>query len=339
MPLLIRARQKIVYIAGRFWHIEMALKTVGSVPMSGEVELVEVSPRDGLQNESVVLATADKLALIDRALKAGLRRIEATSFVNPKKVPQMADAEAVMAGALERRAAALSVLALNPRGVERALAAGAVEINYVFVASNAFSIRNSGAPTWDTMRHWPEVAATARAHNAKLGVVIGAAFGCPFEGEVPIAQISSIAEALMAHAPDELTLADTIGVGVPADVKARFGAMKQIVGPEIRLRAHFHNTRNTAVANALAAYESGVTILDSSLGGIGGCPFAPAAAGNVATEDLVYLFERSGVKTGVDLDAAIEAAKWVTGRLGKNATGMVCRAGGFPHPDVKAGAA
>lgn len=339
MPLLIRARQKIVYIVGRFWHIEMARKTVGSVPMSGEVELVEVSPRDGLQNESVVLSTADKLELIDRALKAGLRRIEATSFVNPKKVPQMADADAVMAGAVERRTAALSVLALNLRGVERALAAGAVEINYVIVASNEFSIRNNGAPTWDTIRRWPEVAAMVRARSAKLGVVIGAAFGCPFEGEVPVAQISAIAEALMAHAPDELTLADTIGVGVPADVKARFGAMKQIVGPDVRLRAHFHNTRNTAVANALAAYEIGVTILDSSLGGIGGCPFAPAAAGNVATEDLVYLFERSGVKTGVDLDAAIEAAKWVTGRLGKNATGMVSRAGGFPHPDVKAGAA
>lgn len=307
--------------------------------MLGQVELVEVSPRDGLQNESVVLATADKLELIDRALKAGLRRIETTSFVNPKKVPQMADAEAVMAGTVQRRAAVPSVLALNLRGVERAIAAGATEINYVFVASNEFSIRNNGAPTWDTMRRWPEVVALARKHNVKLGAVIGAAFGCPFEGKVPVAQVSAIAEALMAHAPDELTLADTIGVGVPADVKERFRAMQAIAGPDVRLRAHFHNTRNTGVANALTAYEIGVTILDSSLGGIGGCPFAPAAAGNVATEDLVYMFERSGVKTGVDLDTAIEAAQWITGRLGKNATGMVCRAGGFPRPNVKAGAA
>ena len=307
--------------------------------MADRVELVEVSPRDGLQNESVVLSTPDKLELIDRALKAGLRRVEVTSFVNPKKVPQMADADDVMAGVAQRHGAALSVLALNLRGVERALAAGATEINYVFVASDTFSIRNNGAPTLDTLRVWPEVVALVRARGAKLGAVIGAAFGCPFEGEVPVSRIVSVVQPLLDNRPDELTLADTIGVGVPADVKVRFAAVRDLAGPDVALRAHFHNTRNTGVANALAAYEAGVTILDSSLGGIGGCPFAPAAAGNVATEDLVYLFDRMGVQTGVDLDAAIDAARWITGRLGKHATGMVCRAGGFPQPQRQTSAA
>ena len=207
------------------------------------------------------------------------------------------------------------------------------------MASNEFSIRNNGAPTQDTINVWPQVAQMARARGARLGAVIAAAFGCPFEGEVPVARLSAIAEKLAPHAPDELTLADTIGVGVPADVKARFPAVRAAIGPQPALRAHFHNTRNTGVANALAAYEIGVTILDSSLGGIGGCPFAPAAAGNVATEDLVYLFDRMGVKTGVDLDAAIETARWITDRLGRSATGMVCRAGGFPQPEHERGAA
>lgn len=306
--------------------------------MGDRVELVEVSPRDGLQNESTLLATPDKLALIDRALAAGLTRIEATSFVNPKKVPQMADADAVMQGALTRSGAELSVLALNLRGVERALAAGARDINYVFVASNEFSIRNNGAPTDQTLTVWPQVAAMTRNAGARLGAVIAASFGCPFEGEVPVKQICHVAEAISAHAPDELTLADTIGVGVPSDVKTRFAAMRTIMGKDVRLRAHFHNTRNTAVANAVAAFEEGVIILDSSLGGIGGCPFAPAAAGNVATEDLVYLFDRMGVKTGVNLDAAIDSARWITGKLEKQATGMVARAGGFPKPQNAADA-
>ncbi len=296
-----------------------------------DVELVEVSPRDGLQNESVLLSTADKIELIARATKCGLRRIELTSFVNPKKVPQMADAEAV-AAAGRGIAAAPSVLTLNLRGVERALAAGAVEINHVFVASDTFSIRNNGAPTAATLEAWPAVAALARAKGARLCAVIGVAFGCPFEGEVPAARLGAIAETLMRHAPDELTLADTIGVGVPADVRTRFAVVRAVAGEDVALRAHFHDTRNTGVANALAAFDAGVGILDSSLAGIGGCPFAPGAAGNVATEDLVYAFERSGIATGIDLDAAIDAARWIAGKLGKTATGMVSRAGGFPRP-------
>jgi hydroxymethylglutaryl-CoA lyase len=298
--------------------------------MSGKaLELVEVSPRDGLQNESVLLATADKVELVARAAKCGLDRIELTSFVNPKKVPQMADAEQVAAQALSL-APAPSVLSLNLRGVERALAAGAREINHVFVATDTFSIRNNGAPTAETLKTWPAVAELARSKGAKLCAVIAVSFGCPFEGEVAPARLAEIAETLMSHAPDELTLADTIGVGVPAAVKERFGVVRKATGNAVPLRAHFHNTRNTGVANALAAYEVDVRILDSSLAGIGGCPFAPGAAGNVATEDLVYMFERSGIATGVDLDAAIEAARWIAGKLGKPPSGMVAKAGGFP---------
>ena len=301
--------------------------------------MVEVSPRDGLQNEASLIGTADKLGLIDRARRAGLQRIEVTSFVNPKKVPQMADADAVMAGVRGRSDIAASVLALNLRGVERGLEAGAREINYVIVASDEFSIRNNGAPTLDTLKVWPDIVARVRGAGAKLGFVLGASFGCPFEGEVPVGRIAMIAEAIAAHAPDEFALADTIGVGVPADVKARFAAVCAILPASTSLRAHFHNTRNTGVANALAAYEAGVTILDSSLGGIGGCPFAPGAAGNVATEDLIYLFERSGISTGIDLEAAIEAARWITGLLGRQATGMVSRAPVFPRPAQAANAA
>jgi hydroxymethylglutaryl-CoA lyase len=299
--------------------------------MSERVELVEVSPRDGLQNEAALIGTDDKLGLIDRAHRAGLARIEVTSFVNPAKVPQMADADAVMAGVRGRDDISASVLALNLKGVERALQAGARDINYVIVASDEFSIRNNGAPTLDTLKVWPQVVERVRGAGARLGFVLGASFGCPFEGEVPVARIAMIAEAIAAHAPDEFALADTIGVGVPADVKARFAAIASILPSQTQLRAHFHNTRNTGVANALVAYEAGVRILDSSLGGIGGCPFAPGAAGNVATEDLVYMFERSGIATGVDLDAAIDAARWITGRLGRQATGMVSRAPRFPR--------
>ncbi|MBI1251002.1 MAG: hydroxymethylglutaryl-CoA lyase [Alphaproteobacteria bacterium] len=304
--------------------------------MGERVDLVEVSPRDGLQNEAALIATEDKLALIDRARAAGLNRIEAASFVNPKKVPQMADAEPVMAGCLARPGADYSVLALNLRGLERALAAGAREINYVFVASETFSIRNNGAPTFDTLQVWPEAHARAREAGVKLAAVVSAAFGCPFEGEVPIARVMAVTEKVFAHAPDEFALADTIGVGVPSDVKARFAEVAKAAPKSVKLRAHFHDTRKTGVANALTAFENGVTILDGSLGGVGGCPFAPGAAGNVATEDLVYAFQRSGVETGVDLDRAIEAARWILDKLGRGHGGAVARAGGFPRGEAAA---
>jgi len=297
--------------------------------MTDAVELVEVSPRDGLQNEQTLISTEHKLALITRAYAAGLTRIETTSFVNPKKVPQMADADAVMAGALANPGPAYAVLALNLRGLERALAAGAREINYVFVASDEFSIRNNGAPTFDTLKAWPEACAAARAASVKIAAVLSTSFGCPFEGEVPVKRVAQVCEAIAAHAPDEFALADTIGVATPKDVRERYAAIAPLFPATTKLRAHFHDTRRTAIANALAAYEAGVKILDGSLGGVGGCPFAPGAAGNVATEDLVYLFERMGVVTGVNLDAAIDTARWVLSLLGREG-GAVAKAGGFP---------
>jgi len=295
-----------------------------------KLELVEVSPRDGLQNEPERVSTETKLALIDHILAAGFRRLEAGSFVNPKKVPQMADSPEVFAGLPARNGAVFIALALNRKGVERAIAAGAKEVNYVFCASDEFSIRNNGGTVDETLAVWPDVVADCSAANVKISAVISTAFGCPFEGEVPVATVVRVAEKIAEAAPFELTLADTIGVAAPSDVTERFAAIGAAIPPGIALRAHFHNTRNTALANAVAAVECGVTILDGSLAGIGGCPFAPGAAGNVPTEDLVYMFERMGFDTGIDLDRAIEGARFIGQALGKQTPGMVSRAGAFP---------
>lgn len=299
------------------------------------VEIVEVSPRDGLQNEPEIVSTAHKLELIARARAAGFQRIEASSFVNPKKVPQMADAAEIHAG-LPDDGGTYVALVLNLRGYERAVEAGAKEINYVLVASDTFSIRNNGAPTWDTLPGWAAVAEKAKADVVKATLVIGASFGCPFEGEIPVARVVEVAtRACAAAVPAELALADTIGVGSPFDVKARFGAVAKAV-PGVTLRAHFHNTRNTGLANAVAAIEAGVTILDASLAGIGGCPFAPGAAGNIPSEDLIYMLHRMGVETGIDLDAAVETAQFISGVLGRPTPGGVSRAGVFPKRELSA---
>jgi hydroxymethylglutaryl-CoA lyase len=297
---------------------------------SEKLELVEVSPRDGLQNEPDIVSTANKLALITRIVGAGFSRLEAASFVNPKKVPQMADGDGVFAGLPEANDVRFIALALNLRGVERALAAGAKEINYVFCASDGFSIRNNGGTVEETFKVWPDVAATAKAGGARLSATISTAFGCPFDGEVPVAQVVGVAERCVAQDIFELAIADTIGVGAPNDVHERVRAVKQAIPPHIQLRAHFHNTRNTALANAVAAVEEGVRVLDGSLAGIGGCPFAPGAAGNVPSEDLLYMFARMGFDTGVDLDRAVEAAKFIGAVLGRTTPGMVSRAPKWP---------
>ncbi len=294
------------------------------------LEIIEVSPRDGIQNEQTLLSTAQKLELIGLAQQAGLRRMEVTSFVNPKRVPQMADADAVAAGLPE---GVRSIgLTLNRRGFGRALAAGLDEANFVVVASETFNQRNQGTGTFDSAAAFGAVAAEA-PDDIALGVTIGAAFGCPFEGEVPLARLMQVVEAVMAHAPAELSLADTIGVATPRDITERLRAV-QAAFPDVPLRLHLHNTRNTGIANAWAGIEAGVRRFDASLGGTGGCPFAPRATGNIATEDLVYMLDRSGIETGVDLDAAIRAADWLEDALGHAVPGQVMKAGGFPAPQA-----
>jgi hydroxymethylglutaryl-CoA lyase len=291
------------------------------------VEIVEVSPRDGLQNEPTILSVDAKLALIDRALAAGVRRIEATSFVTPRRVPQMADA-AELAARLPRGRARFIGLVLNGRGFERAAEAGLDELNFVTVATDTFCRRNQGTDTFDNLRAWAEVAAAARGRMA-AAITIGAAFGCPFEGEVPLARLLRVVEAAMAAEPFELALADTIGVATPRDVAERVGAVAAAF-PGVPIRLHLHNTRNTGIANAWAGLMAGVRVFDAALGGVGGCPFAPRATGNVATEDLAYMFQRAGVATGLDLAACIEAAQWLEQALGHPVPGMVMKAGGFP---------
>ena len=294
------------------------------------MEVVEVSPRDGIQNESTILSTEDKLELVARAVEAGVGRLEVTSFVNPKRVPQMADAEAVAAALPRVEGVRYIGLALNRRGFDRAAAAGLDEVNFVVVASDTFSVRNQGVDTAAGIEALADVAREARARKLPLGLVIAASFGCPFEGEMPIERLLDVVARCMEHAPFELGLADTIGVATPLDIEKRVGAVRAAF-PDVPIRLHLHDTRGTGLGNAWAGVRAGVTTLDASLGGVGGCPFAPRATGNIATEDLVYLLDRSGVKSGVSLEAAIEAAGWLGERLGKTLPGSLMKAGGFPR--------
>lgn len=298
-----------------------------------QLSIVEVSPRDGLQNEKTLVSTEDKAALVLHAAAAGARRIEAVSFVNPKAVPQMADAEAVMARladtALKEQGVRVAGLVLNRRGVDRALQSGVDELNFVVVASETFNRRNQGVAIAETLAQLDDIAPIARAEGIPLTITIGASFGCPFEGEVPEAQVARLAAHVAALGVDEIALADTIGVGDPLSISRRVGLVRE-AAPDTPLRCHFHNTRNTGLANAYAAWQAGVAVLDASIGGIGGCPFAPAATGNIPTEDTVYMFERMGVQTGFDLGALILGAKWLGGVLGAPTPGLVARAGGFP---------
>jgi hydroxymethylglutaryl-CoA lyase len=293
------------------------------------IEIVEVSPRDGLQNERTILSTGEKIALVERALAAGLCRMEVASFVNPSRVPQMADAEAVLEGLRGLPGLRRIGLVLNRRGLDRALRAGVDEVNFVVVASETFSQRNQGASIEQTLATWAEVAAIAKAEQVGLSATIGTAFGCPFEGEVPAPHVADLVSRIAASGPDEIALADTVGVGAPSDVVRRF-TDAAAAAPGVRLRAHFHNTRNTGMANAYAAIQCGVRALDASIGGIGGCPFAPAATGNIATEDLGYMLARMGGAEPLDLASLIETARWLEARLGHPSPAMLGRAGLFP---------
>ncbi len=293
------------------------------------VTIIDVSPRDGLQNESAVFSTDDKLALIDRVTAAGITAIEATSFVHPKLVPAMADADDVMAR-LERRPGVRYIgLVLNERGMERAVAAGVDEANIVVAVSDEFSVKNQGMSARAGAAMAVKVAQLARQAGIEPSVTISTAFGCPFEGEIAVGRLVDMVKAIGEADPVRINVADTIGVAAPTDVIERVRAVRPHVGVSV-LGAHFHNTRNTGYANAVAAFQAGVRVFDASLGGIGGCPFAPNATGNIATDDLAYLFARMGIDTGLDLDRLIAGSHWLEGPLGKPVPALVPKAGPFP---------
>jgi len=295
-----------------------------------DVQIVEVSPRDGLQNEKQLVSTADKAALVRRALDAGARRVEVTAFAHPERVPQMADAEAVMAEVRDDPRLTSIGLVLNRRGLDRAIAAGCDEVTVVVVCSDGLAVKNQGVDTWAQVEAWKAMAEDARSAGLATTVILAAAFGCPFDGEVPTSRVLEVARAVLDQAPDELAIADTIGVGVPAQVRSIVAGLREL-DADIPLRAHFHNTRNTGYANALAAVESGVSVLDASAGGIGGCPFAPGATGNIATEDLAYLLDRSGIGHGIDLESIAATGTWISDLVGyPQAPAMLGRAGTFP---------
>jgi hydroxymethylglutaryl-CoA lyase len=300
------------------------------------VLITEVGARDGLQNEPEVISTGDKVRLITRMIDAGVRRFEVASFVHPERVPQMADAEAVISALPDDKTVSYIGLCLNKRGVLRGIATkdggkrGIDEAGCVIVASDSFGMRNQGQTIADGLRENAEMLRLARENGLLAQVTISAAFGCPFEGEVPAQRVVDIAKQMAEADPVEIALADTIGVGVPGQVEDLFGRVRDVVPASIRLRAHFHNTRNTGVANVWAAVRAGVEAIDSSVGGLGGCPFAPKATGNVATEDVLYMLARSGVETGVDLEATIATAHWIEGIRGKPSASALAKAGGFP---------
>ena len=298
--------------------------------MSRRIEVVEVGPRDGLQNEKALLEIDQKLEFIHRLETAGARRMETVSFVNPKRVPQMAGAEEISEALPHRDGRSRIGLVLNERGWERCVAAKCDEANVVVCATDGFGIRNQGASVKEQVAAMQAIAGRKQAEGGPpVTVTISVAFGCPFDGEVSEAQVMRIVRAAAEARVDELALADTIGVADPWTVRKRVEAALA-AAPGIPLRMHFHDTRNTGLANAFASVEAGVEVLDASCGGLGGCPFAPNATGNIGTEDLIYMLERAGFETGYDLDGLIETGNWVSGLLGKAPTASVSRAGGFP---------
>ncbi|MCC5794207.1 MAG: hydroxymethylglutaryl-CoA lyase [Chromatiales bacterium] len=294
------------------------------------VSIIEVGPRDGLQSEPEILPTEAKVEFITRAIDAGVRRLEVTSFVHPKRVPQMADAEALISQLPRRDDVTYIGLVLNRKGFERAAATGIDEIGMAVVASDTYNQRNQGVPTAESIKAWLDIAREAKAAGIRANVMVSSAFGCPYEGEVPLARVLEIVDAVMEGEPVELGIADSIGVGVPSQVSELLAAVAERA-PGVPIRCHFHNTRNTGLANAQAAVEAGVASLDASIGGIGGCPFAPAATGNIPTDDLLYMLQRSGVQTGVDLARIIETSEWLQAQLGRSVPAMLPRAGMFPQ--------
>lgn len=290
------------------------------------VIVCDVGPRDGLQNEAKILDPAVRGELCDRLAAAGVKRMEAASFVNPELVPQMAGAEQVMAALHRAAGTTYAGLVLNEKGYLRAVAAGVDQVHYAFSAGDRFGIANQRATTEQGLQTALAMVAQARSERIPITVTISVAFGSPFDGPIPARRVLEVVERLMAAPPDEVCLADTIGVGVPAQVRELVRGARSLGAT---VGAHFHNTRNTGYANALAAVEEGVVSLDASVGGAGGCPFAPEATGNIATEDLVYLLRGMGVETGIALDGLIETSRWLGAQLGKELPGMLARAGDY----------
>ena len=290
------------------------------------VEVVDVGPRDGLQNEDPTLSPETRAELCERLAAAGVPRVEAASFVNPRRVPQMAGAEEVL-GSIERRAGTIYAgLVLNEKGYERAIAAGVDEVRYAFPVTETFARRNQNTTVAGAAELAGRLVERARLDGVRVSITLSAAFGDPFEGRVLPDHVLRIAERVAEARPDEVVLADTIGVGVPTQVRGLVGG---VAGFGVSVGCHFHDTRNTGMANVVAAVESGAAVLDASVGGTGGCPFAPQATGNIATEDLVYLLHGMGYETGIDLEAMIEVAAWMAEQLGKELPGRVYKAGNF----------
>lgn len=303
------------------------------------VEILEVSPRDGLQNEAKLFSTQEKVELIEQIIRAGVRRIEVTSFVNPLKVPQMADASEVMAALPRPEGVKYSGLIMNARGLERAILANVHEVNIVVVATDTFCGKNQGMTTSESITAAQGLVSMAREAGLSTTVTIGATFGCPFEGEVSFDRIKDVIARTIDAGADELALADTIGVAIPRDITQRVEFAREYAPATMPLRLHLHDTRHTGVANAAAGFQAGVSVLDASIGGTGGCPFAPNATGNVATEDLLYLFNRMNVQTGINFDYILEASAWLESKLGKQLPGALLRAGSFPPSHFAKGSA
>ena len=294
------------------------------------IEFVEVGARDGLQNEKLLISTADKLALINHAIAACVRRIEVASFVNPKRVPQMADADAVCAGLPERDDVTFIGLVMNARGAERAIATGRVDqLGAVAVATDGFAIANQGQTSDESVEVAKAIIRMAQDAGLTGQVTIGASFGCPFDGEVSEDRVVAMCTRLAEAQPVEIAIADTIGVGNPAQVTRLVTRIIAAINP-IPVRVHFHNTRGTGLANVWAAVQAGASTVDASIGGLGGCPFAPGAAGNVASEDVIYMLERAGIATGMNLERLIETSTWLSGVMGRKLPGMVAQAPLFP---------
>ncbi len=293
------------------------------------ITIVEVGPRDGLQSEPEILPTDSKVVFIEKAIDAGIRRLEVASFVHPKLVPQMADAEALIEKLPQRDDVSYIGLIMNQRGLDRALTTAIHEIGMVVVASDTYNRKNQGVGTDESVSAWRDISAQAKEAGLRTNVMISSAFGCPYEGEVKVDRVVELAKQVTDAEPAELGIADSIGVAVPDQVSELLGRVSEAIG-EIPLRCHFHNTRNTGLANAHAAVAAGVSYLDASIGGIGGCPFAPAATGNIPTDDLIYMLDRSGVETGVSLDRIIDVSRWLEGELGRGVPALLPKAGGFP---------